>query len=162
MTCTCGNPGDLATCCGPVIAGTQPATTAEMLMRARYSAYVTGAIAFLRDSLASDVRDEFDPDGAEQWSKLATWQGLDILRTEGGGPEDSTGVVEFVARYTAQDEAVEHREIATFRREGGRWYFVDGETPKETPFVRQAPKVGANAPCPCGSGKKYKKCCGRR
>lgn len=28
------------------------------------------------------------------------------------------------------------------------------------PFVRPQPKVGPNEPCPCGSGKKYKKCCG--
>jgi uncharacterized protein YchJ len=27
------------------------------------------------------------------------------------------------------------------------------------PFVRAHPKVGRNEPCPCGSGKKYKKCC---
>ena len=29
----------------------------------------------------------------------------------------------------------------------------------DTPFIRAAPKVGRNDPCPCGSGKKYKKCC---
>ncbi len=29
----------------------------------------------------------------------------------------------------------------------------------EEPFRREAPKVGRNDPCPCGSGKKYKKCC---
>ncbi len=29
------------------------------------------------------------------------------------------------------------------------------------PMVRNTPKVGRNEPCPCGSGKKYKKCCGR-
>jgi uncharacterized protein YecA (UPF0149 family) len=28
-----------------------------------------------------------------------------------------------------------------------------------TPYVRSAPKVGPNEPCPCGSGKKHKKCC---
>ncbi|TFH13897.1 MAG: hypothetical protein E4H02_10920, partial [Lentisphaerales bacterium] len=28
------------------------------------------------------------------------------------------------------------------------------------PFVRQSAKIGRNDPCPCGSGKKYKKCCG--
>lgn len=28
------------------------------------------------------------------------------------------------------------------------------------PFARETPKVGRNGPCPCGSGKKYKKCCG--
>ncbi len=27
------------------------------------------------------------------------------------------------------------------------------------PFVRSSPKIGRNDPCPCGSGKKYKKCC---
>jgi preprotein translocase subunit SecA len=29
-----------------------------------------------------------------------------------------------------------------------------------TPYKRESPKVGRNDPCPCGSGKKYKKCCG--
>ncbi|MBR4125932.1 MAG: SEC-C domain-containing protein [Victivallales bacterium] len=29
------------------------------------------------------------------------------------------------------------------------------------PIVRDRPKVGRNDPCPCGSGKKYKHCCGR-
>jgi hypothetical protein len=29
------------------------------------------------------------------------------------------------------------------------------------PIVREEPKVGRNAPCPCGSGRKYKKCCGK-
>jgi hypothetical protein len=32
---------------------------------------------------------------------------------------------------------------------------------KRKPFKRDQPKVGRNDPCPCGSGKKYKKCCGR-
>ena len=33
-------------------------------------------------------------------------------------------------------------------------------SPPRDPVVRNSPKVGRNAPCPCGSGKKYKKCCG--
>jgi uncharacterized protein YchJ len=32
--------------------------------------------------------------------------------------------------------------------------------PKVTPIVNE-PKIGRNDPCPCGSGKKYKKCCGK-
>jgi len=32
----------------------------------------------------------------------------------------------------------------------------------EVPFRRAEPKIGRNAPCPCGSGKKYKKCCGKK
>jgi len=36
-----------------------------------------------------------------------------------------------------------------------------GESERKKPQTRSAAKVGRNAPCPCGSGKKYKKCCGR-
>jgi SEC-C motif-containing protein len=46
------------------------------------------------------------------------------------------------------------------RREG-IWYFHDGEL-KKAPPVKHGPKIGRNDPCPCGSGKKYKKCCGAR
>ena len=35
----------------------------------------------------------------------------------------------------------------------------DGTTPKKQP--RKVTKIGRNDPCPCGSGKKYKNCCGR-
>ena len=40
--------------------------------------------------------------------------------------------------------------------EGGRLFPGKVET-----FRRQAPKVGRNNPCPCGSGKKFKRCCGK-
>ena len=33
------------------------------------------------------------------------------------------------------------------------------DLPPPTTYVRETPKVGRNDPCPCGSGKKYKKCC---
>ena len=36
----------------------------------------------------------------------------------------------------------------------------DAEVEKK-PYVRKGAKVGRNDPCPCGSGKKYKNCCGR-
>lgn len=32
--------------------------------------------------------------------------------------------------------------------------------PKEVPYKREQPKIGANEKCPCNSGKKYKYCCG--
>ena len=42
---------------------------------------------------------------------------------------------------------------------------LDGVTPSKTntntPVVHTEPKIGRNDPCPCGSGKKYKNCCGR-
>jgi len=39
---------------------------------------------------------------------------------------------------------------------------ADGEAPKKQPKRRVEPKVGRNDPCPCGSGKKFKKCCGAK
>jgi peptide deformylase len=39
--------------------------------------------------------------------------------------------------------------------------FMDRKIPKVVPVIKSATKVGPNEPCPCNSGKKYKKCCGR-
>lgn len=39
---------------------------------------------------------------------------------------------------------------------------ADDGPPAHRPVVRFAPKVGRNEPCPCGSGKKFKQCCGAR
>jgi uncharacterized protein YecA (UPF0149 family) len=36
-----------------------------------------------------------------------------------------------------------------------------GHAHAQTPFVRAMPKVGRNDACPCGSGQKHKKCCGK-
>ena len=39
---------------------------------------------------------------------------------------------------------------------------AQGEGAKPATIRREQPKVGRNTPCPCGSGKKYKQCCGRK
>ena len=76
-----------------------------------------------------------------------------------GGEEDEAGTVEFIARYKAGNDKITHHELAMFTREEGRWVFADCVmNPK--PETRSVEKIGRNAPCPCGSGKKYKKCCG--
>lgn len=38
---------------------------------------------------------------------------------------------------------------------------ADAENEAKQPYVRKEPKIGRNDPCPCGSGKKYKDCCGK-
>jgi Predicted metal-binding protein related to the C-terminal domain of SecA len=43
---------------------------------------------------------------------------------------------------------------------GGAWFFYDGRAVKQETIKKEGPDVGRNDPCPCGSGKKYKKCCG--
>ncbi len=156
--CPCGSGSALDDCCGPYIAGA-PAPTAQALMRSRYSAYVLGKFGYLAETLAPELRGDFDVAEAKDAFGNTRWDGLEIRAATGGGPDDETGTVEFIARYRAGGERRLHHELSSFRREGGRWVF-DGEVmnPKAPP--RQAAKVGRNAPCPCGSGKKYKKCCG--
>ena len=130
-------------------------------MRARYSSYVTGDVLFLKSSATEEVQAEFDEAASKAWSAAAEWHGLEIISTEKGGPKDKEGVVEFRALYTANGEFCNHHEVATFVKDRSGWKFEDGDLVGETPTVREEPKVGRNDPCPCGSGKKYKKCCGR-
>jgi SEC-C motif-containing protein len=89
----------------------------------------------------------------------AEWLGLDVRGTIGGGADDQEGEVEFVTNFMRQGKEYAHHEIAVFRREQGNWMYVKGRmNPKPAP--RQVAKVGRNEPCPCGSGRKFKKCCG--
>lgn len=159
--CPCKSGKTFGECCGPVLSGESKAETAEALMRARYSSYVTGDIGFLRSSATSEVQQDFDEEASRVWSNAATWHGLEIIGTEKGGPDDTEGMVEFRALYSANGEFCNHHEVSRFVKESDGWKFADGELVGEKPVVREEPKVGRNDPCPCGSGKKYKKCCGR-
>ncbi len=154
-------PTPYSACCAPYLEAGKPAPTAESLMRARYSAYARGNIDFLLDSLAPESRYDFDRKAVTHWSSQAQWLGLEILSTERGQPGDKDGYVEFVAHFVMEGERRAHRERSLFRfDEGeGRWYFVEEANRKAAPIVK-GHQTGRNDPCPCGSGKKYKKCCG--
>jgi SEC-C motif-containing protein len=144
----------------PFLSGqSKPATAAE-LMASRYVAYATGAIDYLLETHDPKTRATVDRNAAVSWSKDSEWHGLEIVRTEQGGPTDETGEVEFIARYSRGGGEHVHHELAQFRRIDGRWFFVDGKGIAKPPVIRSGPKIGRNDPCPCGSGKKYKKCCG--
>lgn len=130
-------------------------------MRSRYTAYVVGDIDYLLATHDPETVAETDREGLEQWSRSAVWHGLVILATERGAADDDEGVVEFAAKYSSEGVMRTHSERSRFRKRRGRWLYVDGEMGKATPVVRGAAKTGRNDPCPCGSGKKYKKCCGR-
>lgn len=160
-TCPCNSGKTFGECCGPIIAGSAKAPTCEALMRARYSSYATGDVGFLKSSMVIEAQADFDEASSKAWSAAAEWHGLEIVATEKGGVNDDEGVVEFRALYTANGEFCNHHERSTFVRENGEWRFNDGDFVKEKPIEREEPRVGRNDPCPCGSGKKYKKCCGK-
>jgi SEC-C motif-containing protein len=158
--CPCGGPS-LESCCGPALSGVRPAPTAEALMRSRYTAYVVQDIGHLVRSHAAETRDSLDVEALERWAEGARWLGLEIVAVEGGGPGTHEGSVEFRARYEADGATVTHHERSSFRRDAEGWVYVDGELPEARRRAHGAtPKTGRNEPCPCGSGKKYKRCCG--
>lgn len=153
------NPKSYSECCAPYIEEGKPAPTAEALMRSRYTAFALGKIDHLVETLAAGTRDDFDRKAITHWSRSSQWLGLEILSTEQGGAEDETGYVEFVAHFVNDGQRHAHRERSLFRKEDGRWYFLEEANRKNAPIVKGA-QPGRNDPCPCGSGKKYKKCCG--
>lgn len=129
-------------------------------MRSRYTAYAKHAFEHLGRSLSAEQRKDYAPDDARRWSEKSEWLGLTIVRTEAGGPGDEQGLVEFTARYRTDGQEHEHHEAALFAREDGNWVYAGQLPQRGTTVRRETPKVGRNDPCPCGSGKKYKKCHG--
>ncbi len=161
MKCPCTSGKDYPVCCEPLIQQKRKAETAEQLMRSRYTAYATGNVDWIVESQSPDGRQFVDKKATEEWSKRAKWSRMEVLEVTNGGPDDTEGFVDFKAYYTIGGEDITHHEVASFRKEDGVWYFVDGIEVKPRPFKRLEPKVGPNEPCSCGSGKKHKKCCGK-
>ena len=62
---------------------------------------------------------------------------------------------------SSQQELIHQEKFAFEDREKEEKTPFSPAKNKITPHQRQASKVGRNEPCPCGSGKKYKKCCGK-
>ena len=160
-TCPCGSNKQYNDCCEPILTGASSAQTAEDLMRSRYTAFTKGKVDYLLQSLHPDKRDQHEERTIRNWAMKSEWIGLEIIETEKGMPEDTEGKVELIARYRQKGRRENHHELAEFKKEDDTWYFYDGQAVIAEQFVRAEPKVGRNDPCICGSGKKYKKCCGR-
>lgn len=156
--CPCGSQVSYKSCCEPLIIGKTHPETAEQLMRSRYSAYTKGAMTYLYETTHPSHRGGYDHDGTKEWAENSDWQGLEIVNTKGGSPEDTVGEVEFKARYVGGDVEHVHHEIGRFRKSDDKWYFTEGKMAGQMPL--HVEKIGRNDPCRCGSGKKFKKCCG--
>lgn len=153
--CPCCSGKTFAECCYPFING-QPAPTAETLMRSRYCAFQQNNATYLLATTHPGQQARVSQEGMYRQTGGADWCRLEIIATEAGGATDQHGMVEFRAWYRdcGGPEKV-HYEHSAFTRVNGRWYFVFAGIP-----LSNSATVGRNDPCPCGSGKKYKKCCG--
>ena len=148
--CPCGSRRQYAECCGQYIDNPQhPAPTAEALMRSRYTSYALNKHKYLLASWHPSTRPsslELDNTTTNDWKKL------NILNTEQGLSEDDHGYVTFIASYQ-RDKHLEYLcEKSYFEKMNHQWYYLKGElfTPSK------------NGVCPCGSKKKFKRCCGKQ
>lgn len=143
--CPCGSGLALTVCCGRWLHGDAMAPTAEDLMRSRYTAYVLGLYDYLLATWHPSTRP------ASLGGTELNWIGLKILTTSQGLTDDSRGIVEFAASYEDRGKGKCLIERSRFVQENGQWLYVDGDCKVEP--------IGRNDPCPCGSGKNFKRCC---
>jgi len=128
-------------------------------MRSRYTAYVLKKYDYLQDTWHPDACPE------NLGGTTLRWINLRIVRTHKGQPNDQQGSVEFIASFCDGNKGKSLHETSRFIRselssspeknnleKNGRWLYLDGQC--------KVSDIGRNEPCPCGSGKKFKRCCG--
>ena len=147
-------------CCQPYHDDMKKADTAERLMRTRYSAFVLVKPEYIVKTTLPTQQDLLDIEAIESWAKETDWTGLEIVaHTPKLGKRHAQ--VEFKAYFNTSDNKNDglqaHHELSAFVKVKGknsndaRWYFLD-------PTVSMS--VTQKQPCICGSGEKFKRCCG--
>jgi hypothetical protein len=125
--------------------------------------------SFFWGSLLSDCLDLY-PEPIREEVEQAFADGLDcervcspqdLAKTLAKGPDQVLGELQHNGRYTLLTDAVAALEWwACFQPEEAPRPVEPSPTTTVEPYRRASPKVGRNEPCPCGSGRKFKKCCG--
>ena len=120
--CPCGSNKTYPNCCGRYVDGNEPAPTAEVLMRSRYTAYTL----LREDYLLATWHPSTRPASLGLAEEGATrWMALEVKRHE--QQDAGHAIVEFVVRYKVNGRAHRLHEVSRFVREEGLWFYVDGD-----------------------------------
>ncbi len=146
--CPCGLEQTYAECCGQYIAGT-PAPTPDLLMRSRYTAFIKEDYDYIRatwhpETLPEDLGEE----------EPSNWVGLEIIEWA-MDEEEVEGEVEFKASLIFDNKLELLHEVSDFEKIDGKWVYHSGEFKNDGTHIT---KISKSADCPCGSGKKFKRC----
>ena len=112
--------------------------TPEELMRSRYEAFVDEDWEYIASTSLYQTVEELKGTPSTNWLKLDVLNAYD-------------NIVEFKAYYKTNDKIEVLHEKSVFVQDGEIWKYKDGELFNS--------KIERNESCPCGSGKKFKKCC---
>ena len=157
--CYCGSGKQYEDCCGRFHSGKLNATTATALMRSRYAAFACGAVDYILKT--EKLKTPNQKQDLEAWCTVTKWKKLEIIDASHGNETDKTGTVTFIAFYEEQEVLHQLKETSNFVKEEGKWFYIGGNAEFKEVRDPQLKQVGRNDPCPCNSGKKYKKCCGK-
>lgn len=146
-SCPCCSGKSYAVCCGPIHAG-GAAASPEALMRSRFAAHALGLFDYILASWSDEARPAVDQVGLREWLTVAQFGHLRVIAAQDDW-------VEFECWYKQNDQLEQLHDRSYFVHEHGHWRYHRSEAPRSKPSV-----PGRNDPCPCGSGKKHKKCCG--
>jgi SEC-C motif-containing protein len=144
-------------CCEPLLKQKRSAETAGQLMRSRFTAHVVGDYQHLHRTYAGTAGRPYveeETGGEMKWTRL-------VVHAEETGSKPETAFVDFSAYFQDGETEQALHEKAEFARIDGKWIYTRAVRSGPAPVKSSTPKVGRNDPCPCGSGKKFKHCCGR-
>lgn len=148
-SCPCGSLNAYPTCCGLYISGQQIPPDAEAVMRSRYTAYQQRNNAWLIATWHPSQRTPELTAALDADTQQTEWLSLNVISHD-VQKETNEAFVTFFARYKDNQQPSAIYERSRFLLEDQHWYYIDGVHLH----------AGRNDPCPCGSAKKYKKCCG--
>ena len=154
--CPCGSGQLFGQCCEPVLLQQRPAADAEYLMRSRFTAHVVGDDQHLHRTYLETASKPFVAEAADM--AVVHWTRL-VIHAHEVGSRPEMAWVDFSAFYQDGGNELALHEKAEFRHISGQWFYARSVRIGPAP-VKAAPKVGRNEPCSCGSGKKFKHCCG--
>jgi SEC-C motif-containing protein len=159
MNCYCGSSQTFEQCCHKVISGVNKASSPGQLMRSRCSAYTIKNAQYLFDTTAKAQQTEQLLGEISQWANQTTWLKLVVHHAAENKSVDFDNkhppTVNFSAWYLHDKKYYQMTELSSFVIENEQWKYSTGEslTHNELPLPKR------NGSCPCGSNKKFKRCC---
>jgi len=125
MQCPCNIDKEYSKCCQKAHQNIYSVSSAEVLMRSRYSAFVFANMEYLQKSHHSKTRpSKKENRDIKKWTKSVKWLKLEVLNTIYGTLNDATGTVEFKA-YFMENSAINCiHENSKFTIENNHWVYV--------------------------------------
>lgn len=166
--CPCQSNIAYTQCCKPLHDGLALAKSAEQLMRSRYCAFVMQQTEYILLTHSSETRHDVSLDSINQWNQQCNWLGLNIVTKPADKNQDK---VEFIAWYKTDGKLAYHHELSQFFKheiDGNFAKYLQLTNDKQDAWYYHSatfPNTKVSLParndiCICGSGKKFKKCCG--